>query len=54
MFGALRRGLGGLACFRLAYVPVSHKKLDEDKILNKIERDPNSGVDRVLKIFDRE
>lgn len=53
MFGALRR-LGGLACFRLAYVPVSHKKLDEDRLINPIDRDPNSGVDRVLKIFDRE
>lgn len=53
MFGVLRR-LGGLACFRLAYTPVSNKKLDENRISNPIERDLDSGVDRVLKIFDRE
>ncbi|XP_055303828.1 RPII140-upstream gene protein-like isoform X2 [Sitodiplosis mosellana] len=57
MFGALRRGLGGIggfACFRLAYTPVAYKKLDEDRISNPVERNSNSGVDRVMKIFDRD
>lgn len=57
MFQALGRGLGGIggvACSRLAFTPVSHKKLDEDRLLNPVHRDPNSGIDRVLKIFDRE
>lgn len=53
MFGILRRGVG-LACIRIAFVPVDYKQLDEDRISNPIVRDPNSGVDRVLRIFDRE
>lgn len=53
MLGALRRG-AGIACIRLAFMPMERKKLDEDRLSNPLVRDPDSGVDRVLKIFDRE
>lgn len=49
----LCRGVG-LACLRLAATPVQYKRFDEDRLNNPTERDPNSGIDRVLKIFDRE
>lgn len=53
MIGALRRG-AGIACIRLAFIPIQKKQLDENRIEHPIVRDPNSGIDRILKIFDRE
>lgn len=54
MWSALRGGVG-IACVRLAsFVPMHRKQLDEDRISSPLERDPDSGVDRVLSIFDRE
>lgn len=53
MYGAWRRG-ASIACFRLAFVPMERKQLDVDKLSNPTVRDPNSAIDRVLKIFDRE
>lgn len=53
MWSTLRRG-AGIACFRLAYTPIQNRKLDVDAISSPTKRDPDSGVDRVLKIFDRE
>lgn len=53
MWSALRRG-AGIACIRLAYAPIQNRKLDQDLISNPIIRDSDSGIDRVLKIFDRE
>lgn len=50
---ALRRG-AGIACFRLAFMPMERRQLDVDKLSNPSVRDPNSSIDRVLKIFDRE
>lgn len=49
---ALRRGLG-VACIRLCIIPMERRKLDTDKISEPVIRDPNSGVDRFLEIFDR-
>lgn len=53
MFHALRGG-AGIACIRLAIVPMQRKQLDVDRIAEPIERDPDSGIDRVLTILDRE
>lgn len=53
MIGALQRG-AGIACIRLAFVPIQKKQLDENRIANPVVRDPDSPIDRVLKIFDRE
>lgn len=53
MLGALRRG-AGIASIRLALMPMERKKIDEDRLSNPLIRDPDSGVDRILKIFDRE
>lgn len=50
---AFRRGLG-IAAIRLAFIPMERKQLDKDQLHEPLTRDPNSGVDRVLKIFDRE
>lgn len=54
MWGAAFRRSAGVACCRLAFVPMERRQLDLDKISNPIVRDPNSSIDRVLKIFDRE
>lgn len=53
MWSAWRRG-AGIACFRLAFLPMERRQLDVDKLSSPLIRDPNSGIDRVLKIFDRE
>lgn len=53
MWATLQRGTG-IACVRLAFTLVKYRKLDEDKISHPVIRDPDSSVDRVLKIFDRE
>lgn len=53
MWSALRRG-AGIACFRLAFIPMERRQLDIDKLSHPTVRDPNSSIDRVLKIFDRE
>lgn len=50
---ALRRGFG-VACIRLCIMPMEQRKLDTDKISVPVIRDPNSGIDRFMKIFDRE
>lgn len=38
---------------RIAFLPIEHRKLDTDKHNNVVIRNPDSGVDRVLMIFDR-
>lgn len=53
MIGAFGRG-AGIACIRLAIVPIQKKKLDENRLEHPIIRDASSSIDRVLKIFDRE
>lgn len=53
MFGAFSRG-AGIACIRLAIVPIQKKKLDENRLEHPIIRDASSSIGRVLKIFDRE
>lgn len=53
MYGVWRRG-AGIACFRLAFVPIERKQLDRDRLSDPLIRDPNNPIDRVLSIFDRE
>lgn len=45
-------GIGGIGA-RMAFHNVERRDLDRDRMHEKIERDPNSGVDRVRMIFDR-
>ncbi|XP_031629623.1 RPII140-upstream gene protein [Contarinia nasturtii] len=53
MIQAIRGGVG-LVCLRLASTPIQNKRLDEDRLNYPVLRDPNSGIDRVLKIFNRD
>lgn len=45
----------GVACLgaRMAIMSVEHRDLDRDRLHEKIERNPDSGIDRVRMIFDR-
>lgn len=48
------RGAAGIAGIRLAFIPMQRKQLDVNRIEEPLVRDPDSGVDRVLAILDRE
>lgn len=52
MIGIILRNVGIVT--RLGFVSVKRKGLDEDKLHNKFERDPNKPLDRVRTMFDRE
>lgn len=41
--------LGG----RMAFMSVDRRDLDRDRLNEPIQRDPDSGIDRVRMIFDR-
>lgn len=43
----------GIGATRFAFMPLPGKSLDRDTLNNPHIRDPESGVDRVLMIFDR-
>lgn len=51
----LLRASGGLASIgaRMAFQSIEPRGLDRDRIHDKIERNPDSGIDRVRMIFDR-
>lgn len=48
------RPIFGVGVIRAALMPMERRKLDANRIEEPLIRDPNSGVDRVLAIFDRE
>lgn len=49
------RASGGLASIgaRMAFTNIESRDLDRDRVHTKIERNPDSGIDRVRMIFDR-
>lgn len=48
------RHIFGAGAIRATLMPMERRKLDENRVEEPLIRDPNSGVDRVLAIFDRE
>lgn len=53
MFRTVRNATG-IACIRYAFMPMQRRQLDEDRLGHPKVWDPDSGVHRVLQIFERD